>query len=75
MAAHSVGHPGLPTIFIHGVYNRFDISKKKMEIQDTLNYCVSDVVYTVKDNPNKWMSATCSINRHDRICYKTEMVI
>jgi len=55
-----------------GVYNRSDVSRKKMEIQDTLHYCVFDVVYTVKDNPNKWMSATCSIHRHNRMCDKTE---
>jgi len=43
-----------------------------MDIQDTLHYCVFDVVYTVKDNPNKRMSATSSIHRHDKMCYKTE---
>jgi len=43
-----------------------------MEIQDTLHYCVFYVAYTVKDNLNKQMSATCSTHRHDRICDKTE---
>jgi len=43
-----------------------------MEIPDTLHYCVFDVAYTVKDNPNKRMSATSSIHRHDKTCYKTE---
>jgi len=77
VAVHSFGHPSLQTSVTYNFYPWGYITdliyqEKKMEIQDILHYCVSDVAYTVKNNPNKWMSATCSIHRHDRMCDKTE---